>query len=44
VAAGRSASKRRLGAAPISAVLIDHWGGTIDGGDLVERLRPLPHD
>ena len=25
------------------AALIDHWNGMIDGGDLVERLRPLPH-
>ena len=22
--------------------LIDHWNGVIDGGDLIERLRPLP--
>jgi hypothetical protein len=26
------------------AALIDHWNGLIDGGDLVERLRPLPTD
>jgi hypothetical protein len=26
------------------AALIDHWNGVIDGGDLIERLRPLPHD
>lgn len=24
------------------AALIDHWNGLIDGGDLIERLRPLP--
>ena len=24
------------------AMLIDHWNGVIDGGDLIERLRPLP--
>jgi hypothetical protein len=24
------------------AALIDHWNGVIDGGDLIERLRPLP--
>jgi len=23
-------------------VLLDHWNGAIDGGDLIERLRPLP--
>jgi hypothetical protein len=22
--------------------LLDHWNGLIDGGDLIERLRPLP--
>jgi hypothetical protein len=24
------------------AALIDHWNGEIDGGDLIERLQPLP--
>jgi len=24
------------------AALLDHWNGEIDGGDLIERLRPLP--
>ena len=24
------------------AALLDHWNGLIDGGDLIERLRPLP--
>ena len=26
------------------AALIDHWDGLIDGGDLIERLVPLPSD
>jgi hypothetical protein len=26
------------------AALIEHWNGEIDGADLIERLRPLPHD
>ena len=24
------------------AALIEHWDGLIDGGDLIERLKPLP--
>ena len=24
------------------AALLEHWNGIIDGGDLIERLRPLP--
>lgn len=24
------------------AALIEHWNGLIDGGDLIERLRPVP--
>ena len=24
------------------AALIDHWNSVIDGGDLIERLRPVP--
>src|SRR5215469_2665502 len=24
------------------AALLEHWNGVIDGGDLIERLRPLP--
>jgi hypothetical protein len=26
------------------AALIEHCNGEIDGGDLIERLRPLSHD
>jgi hypothetical protein len=24
------------------AALLEHWNGLIDGGDLIERLKPLP--